>query len=217
MSIRNKYDNELNYVFNKLITMCRTTEIAIEKSVTALVKRDKTLSQEVIDDDKIVDNLEHEIEQDCLKILLMEHPVASDFRDVSAALKMITDLERIADQAADISEIALQFGDEEYIKKLEHIPLMAKIAIEMVKDGVQSYINRNLDLARSLDERDDKVDELFETIKHDLVELIKADGDNADQAILLMMIAKYIERIGDHAVNIGEWVEYAVTGYHKIG
>lgn len=217
MSIRNKYDNELNYVFNKLITMCRTTEIAIEKSVTALVKRDKTLSQEVIDDDKIVDNLEHEIEQDCLKILLMEHPVASDFRDISAALKMITDLERIADQAADILEIALQFGDEEYIKKLEHIPLMAKIAIGMVKDGVQSYINRNLDLARSLEERDDKVDELFETVKNDLVELIKADGDNADQAILLMMIAKYIERIGDHAVNIGEWVEYTVTGYHKIG
>lgn len=217
MSIRNKYENELNYVFNKLITMCRATEIAIEKSVTALVQRDKALSREVIDEDKHIDNLEHEIEQDCLKILLMEHPVASDFRDVSAALKMITDLERIADQAADISEIALQFGDEEYIKKLEHIPLMAKIAIGMVKDGVQSYMNRNLDLARSLESRDDKVDELFETIKYDLIELIKIDGNNADQAILLMMIAKYLERIGDHAVNIGEWVEYAVTGYHKAG
>ena len=112
MSIRNKYEAELNLVFNKLLQMCRTTEIAIEKSVTALVRRDKEVSREVIAEDKFVDNLEHEIEQDCLKILLMEHPVASDFRDVSAALKMITDLERIADQAADISEIALQFGDE---------------------------------------------------------------------------------------------------------
>ncbi len=147
----------------------------------------------------------------------MEHPVASDFRDVSAALKMITDLERIADQAADISEIALQFGDEAYVKKLEHIPLMAKLAIGMVKDGVQSYINRDLETARSLESRDDRVDELFETIKNDLVELIKKDAKTADQAILLMMIAKYLERIGDHAVNIGEWVEYSVTGYHKMG
>lgn len=136
MSIRNKYEAELNLVFNKLLQMCRTTEIAIEKSVTALVRRDKEVSREVIAEDKFVDNLEHEIEQDCLKILLMEHPVASDFRDVSAALKMITDLERIADQAADISEIALQFGDEKFIKEPEHIELMAKYAIEMVKDGV---------------------------------------------------------------------------------
>lgn len=217
MSIRIKYEAELNLVFNKLINMCRSTEIAIEKAIAALIKRDKELSKEVISEDVFIDNLEHEIEQDCLKILLLEHPVASDFRDVSAALKMITDLERIADQAADISEIALQFGDEEYIKKLEHIPLMAKLAIEMFKDGVQSYINRDLSLARSLDRRDDRVDELFKTIKNDLIELIKLNGNNADQAILLMMIAKYLERIGDHAVNIGEWVEYAITGYHKIG
>ena len=102
MSIRIKYEEELNRVFNKLIKMCRATELAIEKSVGALVRRDKTISTEVIAEDKYIDGLEHEIEQDCLKILLMEHPVASDFRDVSAALKMITDLERIADQAADI-------------------------------------------------------------------------------------------------------------------
>ena len=217
MSIRNKYEAELNLVFNKLLQMCRTTEIAIEKSVTALVRRDKEVSREVIAEDKFVDNLEHEIEQDCLKILLMEHPVASDFRDVSAALKMITDLERIADRAADISEIALQFGDEKFIKEPEHIELMAKYAIEMVKDGVQSYVNRDLTLARSLEKRDDKVDELFETVKSDLVALIRADGNNADQAILFMMIAKYLERIADHAVNIGECVEYAVTGFHKAG
>ncbi len=215
MSIRIKYEQELSTVQNKLVLMCRLTELAIEKSVTALVRRDKELSSEVIADDKNVDNLEREIEQDCLKILLMEHPVAKDFREVSAALKMITDLERIADQASDISEIALQFKDEKYIKKLEHIPLMAELAIGMVKDSVESYLNRDLALARGLDARDDKVDELFETIKKDLVELIKADGNNADQAILLMMIAKYLERIGDHAVNIGEWVEYAIIGQHN--
>ena len=217
MSIRSKYEAELALVFNKLIAMCRAVETAIEKSVTALVKRDRDMSAEVISEDKYVDNLEHEIEQDCLKILLMEHPVASDFRDVSAALKMITDLERISDQAADISEIALQFGDEDFIKEPEHITLMAHLAIDMVKDSVQSYINRDIELARSLDRWDDRVDQLFETVKGDLVELIRKDGKNADQAILFMMIAKYLERIADHAVNIGEWVEYAVTGCHKIG
>ena len=215
MSIRNKYEEELSEVFNKLIRMCRATEIAIEKSVTALVKKDRNISAEVISEDKYIDGLEHEIEQDCLKILLMEHPVASDFRDVSAALKMITDLERIADQASDISEIALQFGDEDYIKEPEHIALMAKYAVRMVKDGVQSYVNRDLELARLLEKSDDMVDELFEKIKQDLIELIKKDGKNADQAILFMMIAKYLERISDHAVNIGEWVEYAVTGFHN--
>lgn len=217
MSIRIKYEEELNRVFNKLIKMCRATELAIEKSVGALVRRDKTISTEVIAEDKYIDGLEHEIEQDCLKILLMEHPVASDFRDVSAALKMITDLERIADQAADISEIALQFGDEAFIKEPEHIALMAKYAVAMVKDGVQSYVNRDIELARSLEKSDDKVDALFTRVKGDLVELIKQDGKNADQAILFMMIAKYLERIADHAVNIGEWVEYAVTGFHKMG
>lgn len=217
MSIRIKYEAELSEVFNKLIRMCRATEIAIEKSVSALVKRNREISAEVIAEDKYIDGLEHEIEQDCLKILLMEHPVASDFRDVSAALKMITDLERIADQASDISEIALQFGEEEYIKEPEHIVQMAKYAVQMVKDGVQSYINRDLELARSLEKSDDKVDELFERIKQDLIDLIKKDGKNADQAILFMMIAKYLERISDHAVNIGEWVEYAVTGFHKQG
>lgn len=217
MSIRNKYEAELARVFDRLVTMCRETERAIDRSITALVMRDAELSRAVIDEDKSIDRLEHEIEQDCLKILLMEHPVASDFRDVSAALKMITDLERIADQAADISELALGFGNEKYIKEPEHIAEMAKLATAMVKDSVESYINRDVELARSLDGRDDRVDELFETVKRDLVALIRADAANADQAILFMMIAKYLERIADHAVNIGEWVEYAATGYHKMG
>ena len=217
MSIRSKYESELALVFNKMVGMCHAVELAIEKSITALRMRDTELAREVMQEDKNIDNTEREIEQDCLKILLMERPVASDFRDVSAALKMITDLERIADQAADISEISLQFGQEEFIKEPEHIAQMAKLAIGMVKDGVQSYINRDLETARGLDKRDDRVDELFETIKQDLNELIRRDPANADQAILFMMIAKYLERIGDHAVNIGEWVEYAVTGYHKIG
>jgi len=217
MGIRSKYEAELTTVNNKLIQMCRAVEIAIEKSINALVQRDNTLAKEVISEDKNIDNAEHDIEGDCLKILLMEHPVASDFREVSAALKMITDLERIADQAADISELSFQFGEEPFIKEPKHIEEMATLAKEMVKDGVLSYINRDLDLARSLDKRDDSVDELFTAIKDELVDLIQKDARNADQAIIFMMIAKYLERIADHAVNIGEWVEYDVTGYHRIG
>lgn len=212
MSIRAKYEKELNLVFNKLIEMCHDTELAIEKSVTALKTRDAELAKQVVSEDKTIDNEERDIEQDCLKILLMEHPVAGDFRDVSAALKMITDLERIADQAADISELSLQFGDEEFIKEPEHIEMMAKLVMGMVKDGVTSYIKKDIKTAKGLDKRDDRVDELFETVKRDLIELIKSDPANADQAILFMMIAKYLERIGDHAVNIGEWTEYAATG-----
>lgn len=217
MSIRNKYEAELSTVFNKLILMCRNVEIAIEKAINALSQKNGELAKEVISEDKYIDNLEHEIEQDCLKILLMEHPVAGDFRDVSATLKMITDLERIADQASDISEIVFQFVGEEFIKEPVHIKMMAKLSIDMVKDSVLSLVNRDLALARSLDMRDDNIDKLFKEIKSELVELIKKDGNNADQAILFMMIAKYIERISDHAVNIGEWVEYAITGYHKVG
>lgn len=217
MSIRNKYESELNSVFTMLINMCHDTELAIEKSINALKHRDHSLAREVMAEDKKIDGEEREIEQACLKILLMEHPVASDFRDISAALKMITDLERIGDQAADISEITLQFSDEQFIKEPEHIELMSRLVISMVKDGVNSYINRDLDTARGLNKRDDRVDELFETVKSDLINLIMQNPKNADQAILFMMIAKYLERIGDHAVNIGEWVEYAATGYHKPG
>ncbi len=216
MSIRNKYETELKKIHEKLVAMLRQVEAAIETSIKTLELRDKALAIETFDKEKDIDRLERDIEQDCLKLLLMEHPVASDFREVSAALKMITDLERIGDQSRDIAELALQFGDEAYIKKLEHIPMMAEIAISMVKDSVHAYINRDLKLASALDKRDDSVDLLFETVKKDLIDLIKLDTSNADQAILLMMVAKYIERIADHAVNIGEWVEYSITGKHNL-
>jgi phosphate transport system protein len=212
--MRASYELELKQVYDNLISMCRHIEIAIEKCTQALVQRDNVIAAEVFKEDKLVDGLEHDIEQCCFKILLMEHPVAGDFREITAALKMITDLERISDQARNIAEIAMQFGDEKYIKKLEHIPQMAVLTIQMVKDGVLAYINRDLALARSLEKADDKVDELFKVVMRDLTELIRKDPATAEQAILFMMITKYLERIGDHAVNIGEWVEYAITGSH---
>lgn len=215
MSIRTRYEKELQGIFDDLVVMCRHIEIAIEKSILALVNKDIKIAQEVVEEERLIDKMERQIESDCLKILLMEQPVARDFREVSAVLKMITDLERIGDQTRDIAEIVMQFDDKEYIKKLVHIPQMANITIDMVKYGVQAYINRDLELARSLDKIDDKVDELLETVMADLIALIKQNPENAEQAILLMMIAKYIERIGDHAVNIGEWVEFGITGSHN--
>ena len=214
MPVRAHYEKELKGVFDNLVLMCRYIEMAIEKCVKALTERDFELAHEVFEDDKQIDKMERDIEQSCLRILLMEHPVANDFHEVLAALKMITDLERIGDQARDIAEITTQFGDVEYIKKLDHIPQMAIIVTGMVKDGVQAYINHDLTLARSLDKTDDKVDELFNTVMGDLTALIKKNPDNAEQAIMFMMITKYLERIGDHAVNIGEWVEYAIVGSH---
>jgi len=213
MSIRTRYEKELQGVFDDLVLMCRRVEVAIEKCVKALTDRDFELAHEVWEEDILIDKMEREIEQSCLKILLMEHPVAGDFREVSAALKMITDLERIGDQTRDIAEITTQLGDTAHIR-LAHIPQMAVIVIQMVKDSVQSYINRDIELARSLDKTDDKVDELFNMVMNDLTALIKKNPDNAEQAIMFMMITKYLERIGDHAVNIGEWVEFAITGDH---
>ena len=214
MARRANYERELNNISDKLVLMCRHIEAAIEKCVQALVDRDSELAQEVFEEEKLIDEFERDIENSCFRLLVMENPVAGDFREVSSALRMITDLERIGDQARDIADITMQFGDGEYIKKLEHIQQMAVIVMQMVKDGVQAYINRDLALAHSLDETDDKVDELFNIVTAELIELVKEKPDNAEQAVMLLMINKYLERIGDHAVNLGDWVEYAITGAH---
>ena len=211
MSIRKKYFVELEEINQKLLLMQKKVISAIQESINALLNKDSLLIEDTFRKEKEIDSLERDIEQECLKILLMEHPVAGDFREVSAALKMITDLERIGDNARDICEIALQFNGKTYIKRLEHIPEMAKNAIAMVKDSVQSYIDQDLELARGLDKRDDRVDDLFEIVKKDLILLIKLDSSSADDAIMILMIAKYLERIADHAVNIGEWVDYCLT------
>lgn len=215
MSIRKKYFVELEEINQKLLLMQKKVISAIQESINALLNKDSLLIEDTFRKEKEIDSLERDIEQECLKILLMEHPVAGDFREVSAALKMITDLERIGDNARDICEIALQFNGKKYIKRLEHIPEMAKNAIAMVKDSVQSYIDQDLELARGLDKRDDRVDDLFEIVKKDLILLIKLDSSSADDAIMILMIAKYLERIADHAVNIGEWVDYCITGSHQ--
>lgn len=213
MSIRIRYEKELKDVFDNFILMCRYIESAMEKCAKALEHRDIELAHEVFEDDKRIDKLEREIERSCLRLLLMEHPVANDFHEVAAALKMITDLERIGDQIRNIADITIQFESGE-IKRIDYIMQMVVIVIQMVKDGIDAYISRDLDLARSLDKTDDKVDMLFDAAMKELGSLMKENPNSAKEVIMFMMIAKYLERIGDHAVNIGEWVEYAITGNH---
>ena len=195
--------------------MCRLTEKMIDNAITALVNRDRELGKSISQSDKRVDDYEMDIEKRCMRILLKQQPVAKDFREVSTALKMITDIERFGDQASDIGDIVYTMPGDRYIKKLEHITAMGNLAMKMVRESVNSFIENNEPLADEVIALDDKMDELFLTVKNELIELIKQDGANGDQAIELMMVAKYLERIGDHAVNVAEWTKFNETGVHE--
>jgi len=212
--MRNKFDEQLAKLNDMLIEMGAMIEKAIALAIDALVEQNEAMAKEAIEFDNEIDRMEKEIESMCLRLLLQQQPVARDLRTISAALKMITDMERIGDQAADISEIALFLIGETYIKKLEHIPMMAEATSKMVTESIDAYVKMDLELARHVIEYDDVVDDLFYNVKSDLIELIQADKNNGEQAIDLIMIAKYFERIGDHATNIAEWVVFSITGKH---
>ena len=213
--MRRKYDEQLKQLGDMLVEMGALIETAISMATHALKTQDIAEAKQAIAYDKEVDQKEKEIEQLCLKLLLQQQPIATDLRLISAALKMITDMERIGDQSADIAEIAIMLAGTPYIKKLEHIPQMAEATVKMVSDSIDAFVAKDLELAISVIEHDDVVDELFDTIKFELVELIRKDKNNVEQAMDFLMIAKYFERIGDHAVNIAEWVVFSMTGKHK--
>ena len=215
MSVRKLFEEELSDLKTELVEMCRLTEKMIDNAITALVNRDRELGKSISQSDKRVDEYEMDIEKRCMRILLKQQPVAKDFREVSTALKMITDIERFGDQASDIGDIVYTMPGDRYIKKLEHITAMGNLAMKMVRESVNSFIENNEPLADEVIALDDKVDELFLTVKNELIELIKQDGANGDQAIELMMVAKYLERIGDHAVNVAEWTKFNETGVHE--
>ena len=215
MSIRKIFEEELADLKTELVEMCRLTEKMIADAITALVNRDRELGKSISIMDKRVDEYEMEIEKKCMRILLKQQPVAKDFREVSTALKMITDIERFGDQAADIGDIVCTMPGDVHIKKLTHIIAMGDLAVKMARESVNSFINNNAALADEVIALDDHMDDMFHSVKHDLIELIKKDSKNGDQAIELMMVAKYLERIGDHAVNVAEWTKYNETGVHQ--
>ena len=213
--MRSRFDEQLDALHNNMIQMGAMIENAIAKATKALMEQDVSLAGEVMNGYKAIDDKEKDIESQCLKLLLSQQPVARDLRQISTALKMITDMERIGDQAADISEICVYLVGQKYIKELEHIPQMANATIKMVTDSIDAYVKKDAALAESVIEYDDVVDDLFRQIKRDLIELIHEDAENGEQAFDLMQIAKYYERIGDHAANISEWVIFSITGIHK--
>lgn len=212
--MRNRFDQELSELNNELIEMGALIERAINDASRALLEKDPALARQAIVHGAQVDEKEKQIERRCLRLLLQQQPVAADLRMISTALKMITDMERIGDQAEDISEIAIRLINDSYAGSLEHIPQMAWATVRMVTGAVDAFVARDLDRARAVVACDDIVDDLFNQVRDDLVRLIREDGANGEQAIDLIMVAKYFERIGDHATNIAEWVVFSITGEH---
>lgn len=212
--MRKGFEEKLEDLNQYLVDMGSLVEKAIALTNKGLVTQSIELAEDAIRCDKDIDDLEKEIEDMCLKLLLLHQPVARDLRVISAALKMITDMERIGDQCADISEITIILANETYIKKLEHIPQMADATAKMVTDAIDAYVNKDLNMARAVMDFDNEVDRLFLDVKKELTEMIHVNPDNIGQAIDLLMVAKYFERIGDHAENIAEWVDYSITGNH---
>lgn len=213
--MRERFEKQLYQLNQSLLEMGGLIERSIQSATGAMIHQDVEEAEAAIAFDHEVDQKEREIESLCLKLLLQQQPVAKDLRFVSAALKMITDMERIGDQSADIAGLVIYLAQEPYPKELVYLPQMAQTAMRMVTGSLDAYVNRNIDLARRVMAMDDAVDDLFDVVKDGLIELIRSHADAGSQAVDLLMIAKYLERIGDHAQNIAEWAEYAITGQHK--
>jgi len=216
MSIRTRFDKQLASLNDALIEMGGMVEQAIADANRALIGRDTALAEKAIAMDDEIDHMEKEIEGLCLRIIMQQQPVAGDLRLVSSVLKITTDLERIGDHAADISEITLRTSDKPYVAKPEeYFPQMAAATAKMVSESIDAFVKKDLKLARGVIAHDETVNALFKKVKKALLELINQNADDSDQAIDLIMIAKYFERIGDHATNIAEWVIFSLTGMHK--
>ena len=208
--MRDKYQEDLEKLNANILKMGKMIEIAIESTVIALMGRDVQAASTVSENDEAIDNMEREIEALCMKLLLQQQPVATDLRVITAALKMVTDMERIGDHAADIAELVLQIPDCKY-NKMDTITEISTQIIKMIHDSVNSFIQRNYDKAQIVIAQDDIVDNLYHEIKSDLIQKIKKT-DDGEQILDYLLIARYFERIGDHATNIAKWVVFAITG-----
>lgn len=211
--MRSRFDEQLSALNAELIKMGALCENAIAMSAKALMDGDMDLAAKVMEFDAEIDQKERDIENRCMKLLLQQQPVAHDLRTISSALKMITDMERIGDQSADIAEIVTMAHITASDETL-HIGDMARAVIKMVTESVDAFVKRDVALARATIEYDDVVDSLFDNVKRALAERFKKGGE-MEAALDLLMIAKYFERIGDHAVNIAEWVRFSITGQHS--
>lgn len=211
--MRNRFDEQLNTLNNELITMGALCEEAIASAVKLLTENIPEMKENTIETDKQIDRKEKEIETLCMRLLLQQQPVASDLRVISSALKIISDMERIGDQASDIAEMA-DYAREGGVQSKIHIADMAAATIKMVTESVDSFVKKDINLARAVIKHDNIVDSLFDKLKSELIAAVQQRTANAETLIDLLMIAKYFERIGDHAENIAEWVIYSITGDH---
>ncbi|MCI2056771.1 MAG: phosphate signaling complex protein PhoU [Oscillibacter sp.] len=208
--MRDKFNEQLDQLHIEMIEMGALCEDAISAAAESLLKSDPEMAKRAKECEKAIDDKEHDVETRCLRLLLQQQPVASDLREISSALKMISDLERIGDQAADIAELTPYItGDT-----TGHIGDMARAACEMVSESVGSFVKRDLDMARAVMASDDHMDALFDAVKFDLIAMIGGDSAKGELGLDLLMVAKYFERIGDHATNVAEWVEFSITGVH---
>lgn len=212
--MRSRFDEQLEKLNGELIQMGALCEEAIALAATALMNGDTDMAGRISPVEKEIDRKERDIESLCLKLLLQQQPVARDLRQISAALKMITDMERIGDQADDIGDIITAL-DGRTANETGQIRGMAKAAIKMVTDSVEAFVKRDVALAESVIAYDDVVDRYFDEVRSSLIEAIAASPADGEYALDILMISKYFERIGDHAVNIAEWVLYSITGNHK--
>jgi phosphate transport system protein len=214
MVARHSFEAGLEDLHLDLIKMGSLVEESIDKTIKALVNQDTELAGKILADDDIVDDLEKKIEKKCIDLIARQQPLAKDLRAISAALKIITDMERIADHSSDIAEITIRIGNDKHVKPLVDIPKMADMAKAMVSKAIDAYVRTDIELAREICASDDDVDDLFKKIVMDLINIMKSDPEKVEQATDFMFIAKYLERMADHATNIGEWVAYTVTGEH---
>lgn len=212
--MRVRFDEQLEQLNDMLIEMGQLCGKAIESAVSALNEDSDEMRTMVYETDSVIDDMEREIESLCLKLLLQQQPVARDLRLISAALKMISDMERIGDQAYDIAELTGHISQEGRSVCQDHIDIMTKTAIDMVHESVYSFVNKDLEMAKAAISKDDVADDMFDQVKDDLINAVSEDKANGEFFVDILMIAKYLERICDHAENIAEWVIFSITGQH---
>lgn len=214
--MREYFDIELANLNNQLIGMGTLVESAIKNAVEIIANNSMELLDKAREQEELINTSERKIQNHCIRLLLHQAPVANDLREVSSALKMITDLERIGDQAIDIAEVSQYIKSRNNVINVTHIDEMASQASKMVTLAIDAFVKKDVDLAKKVSKNDDVIDELFDKVKKETVEIIQRDKALGEEAIDLMMIAKYLERIGDHAVNIAEWVAFSITGSREL-
>ena len=212
--MRTRFEFQLNQLNSELILMGALCEDAISCAVKYLIENDHKMKENVAEAEEQINRKMRDIEGLCMRLLIQQQPVATDLRVISSALKMISDMERIGDQAFDISEIA-EYVSSSGMNSKTHISDMAEAASRMVTNCVESFVKKDVEAARAVVKMDDEVDDLFIQLKNELIEAIRSNKEDAEALVDLLMIAKYFERIGDHAVNIAQWVIYAIIGEHE--